>query len=262
MTIQRDAFGVPFINGATFDDVEYGAGYAAIEDRMFLMDVLRHTGAARMAEFVGNTPGNVAMDQAQLRSAYYTPAEANAQVLRPPRTPAPGVAAARRRRRVRRGHQPGPARPVPDRRAPDLPCGVRRAAEDADRLDPRRHRLHRLAGRRHLRQGRRQGGRNAKWWQSLKAKFGTKEALKIYGDLREKNDPEAPTTSSKSAPYDGAAFHPGRPGVALPDRGGATAPGTGAVLRGSAPAPADGEAAGSTCPAASTSTCPSSARTG
>ena len=80
VTIQRDAFGVPFINGSTFDDVEYGAGYAAIEDRMFLMDVLRHTGAARMAEFVGNTPGNVAMDQEQLRSAYYTPAEANAQI--------------------------------------------------------------------------------------------------------------------------------------------------------------------------------------
>ena len=82
VTIQRDAFGVPFINGTTFDDVEYGAGYAAIEDRMFLMDMLRHTGAARMAEFVGNTPGNVATDQAQLRTAYYTPAEANEQVLK------------------------------------------------------------------------------------------------------------------------------------------------------------------------------------
>ena len=58
------------------------------------------------------------------------------------------------------------------------------------------------------------------------------EALKIYGDLREKNDPEAPTTSSKSAPYDGAAFDPDLPGVALPDRKGATASGTGAVLRG------------------------------
>jgi acyl-homoserine lactone acylase PvdQ len=82
VTIQRDGFGVPFINGTTFDDVEYGAGYAAIEDRMFLMDVLRHTGAARMAEFVGNTPGNVAMDQEQLRTAYYTPAEANAQIAK------------------------------------------------------------------------------------------------------------------------------------------------------------------------------------
>ena len=82
---------------------------------------------------------------------------------------------------------------------------------------------------------------NAQWWQALRAKFGKKEALKIYGDLREKNDPEAPTTSSKSAPYDGTAFNPDLPGVALPDRNGATASGTGATLRGSAPAAAPGK---------------------
>ncbi len=123
VTIQRDAFGVPFINGTTFDDVEYGAGYAAIEDRMFLMDVLRHTGAARMAEFVGNTPGNVATDQAQLRTAYYTPAEANEQVLK-----AAADAGARGQQLLGgidafvAGHQPGSARPVPDRRRSDLPC--------------------------------------------------------------------------------------------------------------------------------------------
>ena len=71
-----------------------GAGLAAIEDRMFLMDVRRHFGAARMAEFVGNTPGNVATDQAPLRSAYYTPAEANARSRGRPPTPAPRVRSA------------------------------------------------------------------------------------------------------------------------------------------------------------------------
>ena len=122
---------------------------------MFLMDVLRHTGAARMAEFVGNTPGNVAMDQEQLRSAYYTPAEANAQIQKAADRCRRGrTEADRRRRLLRRGHQPGPEGPLPDRRGADLPGGVRRAAEDADRLDPGRHRLHRLAGGRHLRQGR------------------------------------------------------------------------------------------------------------
>ena len=145
--------------GTTFENVEFGAGYAAIEDRMFLMDVLRHTGAARMAEFVGNTPGNVAMDQAQLRSAYYTPAEAAAQMQKAAgNAGADGPAAARRGRRVHRRHQRRPGRPVPDRRGADLPGRVRRAPEDTDRLDPRRHRLHRLARRRHLRQGRRPRG--------------------------------------------------------------------------------------------------------
>src|SRR5262249_19249303 len=78
---------------------------------------------------------------------------------------------------------------------------------------------------------------NAKWWQALKARFGKKKALAIYSALREKNDPEAPTTSSRRAPYDGAAFDPDRPGVALPDRGGATGGGTGTTLSGSASAP-------------------------
>ena len=43
LTIVRDRFGVPHITGATDADVAFGAGYANIEDRMFLMDVLRRT---------------------------------------------------------------------------------------------------------------------------------------------------------------------------------------------------------------------------
>ena len=68
---------------------------------------------------------------------------------------------------------------------------------------------------------------NAQWWQALKAKFGKLEALRLYADLREENDAEAPTTSSKRARYDARAFDPTLPGVALPDPGGARAPGTG-----------------------------------
>ena len=73
---------------------------------------------------------------------------------------------------------------------------------------------------------------NAKWWQALKKRFGTTKAMSFYTDLREKNDAEAPTSSSKAAPYDGAAFDPKLPGVALPDRHAETAPGTGELLRG------------------------------
>ncbi|HEY3014275.1 MAG TPA: penicillin acylase family protein, partial [Nocardioides sp.] len=40
VTIQRDQYGVPFITGTTLANVEYGAGYAAVQDRMFLMDAL------------------------------------------------------------------------------------------------------------------------------------------------------------------------------------------------------------------------------
>ena len=242
VTIQRDAFGVPFINGATFDDVEYGAGYAAIEDRMFLMDVLRHTGAARMAEFVGNTPGNVAMDQEQLRSAYYTPAEANAQIAK-----AAADAGARGQQLLGgvdaflAGINQAQKDLCPTIAA--LTCPTEYVALQKTPTDWTRADIVYIASLVGGIFGKGGGHElaNAAWWQALKARFGKKEALKIYGDLREKNDPEAPTTSSTSAPYDGAAFDPDLPGVALPDRGGATAPGTGAALRGSAPAAAPGK---------------------
>ena len=80
VTIQRDQFGVPYITGTTYSNVAYGAGYAAVEDRMFLMDVLRHTGAARMVSFLGDTPQDVELDREQLASAPYTRAQAAAQL--------------------------------------------------------------------------------------------------------------------------------------------------------------------------------------
>ena len=74
---------------------------------MFLQDVLRHVGAARAAEFVGGTDANIAMDQAQLRSAYYTPKEAMDQLSIAPENGAEGTAPARRRRCLPRRHQRG-----------------------------------------------------------------------------------------------------------------------------------------------------------
>jgi acyl-homoserine lactone acylase PvdQ len=239
VTIQRDGFGVPFINGATFEDVEYGAGYAAVEDRMFLMDVLRHTGAARMAEFVGNTPGNVAMDQEQLRSAYYTPAEANAQIAK-----AAADAGAYGEKLLRgvdsfiAGINQAQRDLCPTILAPTCPAeyvALQKTPTDWNRADIVY--IASLVGGIFGKGGGHEIA-NAKWWQALEARFRKKQALRVYDDLREKNDPEAPTTSSKSAPYDGGSFDPDLPGVALPDRGGATAPGTGAAVRGtSAPAP-------------------------
>ena len=77
--ITWDTFGVPHVKGASRADVAWGAGYAGTHDRMFLQDVLRHAGAARSAEFLGPTDANVAMDQEQLRSAFYTHEEAMTQ---------------------------------------------------------------------------------------------------------------------------------------------------------------------------------------
>ena len=110
---------------------------------------------------------------------------------------------------------------------PRLPGRVRGAAEEARALDPRRRRLRRLAGRRHLRQGRRRGVRQRPLvLPSSKQRFGTTEATRIFDDLALADDPQAPTTSSNPRPVRQRPFDPDKPGVAMPDLDGPTAPGT------------------------------------
>ncbi|WP_249012032.1 penicillin acylase family protein [Conexibacter sp. DBS9H8] len=85
VTIIHDQYDIPHIYGATRGDVMFGAGYAAAEDRLFLMDVLRHTAEATLSSFLGGGAGNEAMDAAQWTVAPYTPADLQRQVNDLPR---------------------------------------------------------------------------------------------------------------------------------------------------------------------------------
>jgi len=73
--IYRGEHNVPKVFGATRSDSMFGAGYATAQDRLFLMDVLRHVGRGRMSEFLGPSPANLAMDRDTYRVAGYTEAE-------------------------------------------------------------------------------------------------------------------------------------------------------------------------------------------
>ena len=55
----------------------FGAGYASAEDRLFLMDVLRHTGRGRLTELIGpgTNDANVKADAEQLKIADYSEEE-------------------------------------------------------------------------------------------------------------------------------------------------------------------------------------------
>jgi acyl-homoserine lactone acylase PvdQ len=78
VTIVRDrGFGVPHIYGDTRADVEYGAGYASAEDRLFFMDALRHAGRATLSTFAGGS--NREMDAEQWEFAPYTEADLQKQ---------------------------------------------------------------------------------------------------------------------------------------------------------------------------------------
>jgi acyl-homoserine lactone acylase PvdQ len=81
VTVVRDkSFGVAHIFGQTRYATMYAQGYTAAEDRLFLMDVLRHLGRARLSELLGNTAANRSLDQDQLSAAPYTEADLTAQI--------------------------------------------------------------------------------------------------------------------------------------------------------------------------------------
>jgi acyl-homoserine lactone acylase PvdQ len=71
VTIVRDKqFGVPHIYGDTRPELMFGIGYATAEDRLFFIDVLRHSGQGDLAAFAGGA--NVSMDEQVWADEPYT----------------------------------------------------------------------------------------------------------------------------------------------------------------------------------------------
>lgn len=233
VTITWDRDGVPHVVGATDADVAFGAGWAGTHDRMFLQDVLRHTGAARAAEFLGPSAENIAMDVEQLRTAHYTEREAadqvaavaarhgaeGAQLLREIDAYLAGINTAQRVLCPFGPH--GLACPAEYTALGRVPTPWTRA--DLTYVAS-------LVGGIFGKGGGSETA-NATWFQQLQRRFGRPEARAVYDDLRFADFPGAPTTASQRFPYRGSGIDPDRPGVALPDRDpAATAPGTGERL--------------------------------
>lgn len=81
VTVVRDrSFGVPHIFGTTRYATMFAQGYTTAEDRLFLLDVLRHLGRARLSEFLGASASNQDLDRSQLADAPYQEADLTAQI--------------------------------------------------------------------------------------------------------------------------------------------------------------------------------------
>ncbi|SEF13384.1 penicillin acylase family protein [Streptomyces sp. Ag109_O5-10] len=81
VTIVRDKkAGVPHITGTTRYGTEFGAGYAAAEDRLWLMDVFRHVGRGQLTTFAGGAASNQGLEQEFYRNAPYSEADLQAQI--------------------------------------------------------------------------------------------------------------------------------------------------------------------------------------
>ena len=80
VVIYRDTHEVPHIYAQDRVSLAYGAGYAAAEDRLFMMDVLRHYGAGNLSAFLGPSCADEQMDHDSLLLGGYTQAQKQAQI--------------------------------------------------------------------------------------------------------------------------------------------------------------------------------------
>ncbi|OON82325.1 penicillin acylase family protein [Streptomyces tsukubensis] len=81
VTITRDKKnGIPHIEGSTRYGTEFGAGYAAGQDRLWLIDLFRHIGRGELTSFAGGALANQGLEQEFWPQAPYTEDDLQKQV--------------------------------------------------------------------------------------------------------------------------------------------------------------------------------------
>jgi acyl-homoserine lactone acylase PvdQ len=81
VTIVRDkSRGIPHVSGTTRSGTMFGAGYAGAQDRLFLMDLMRHVARGTLTSFAGGAAGNRELEQSVWRNSPYTEADLQAQI--------------------------------------------------------------------------------------------------------------------------------------------------------------------------------------
>ncbi len=199
----------------------FGAGYAGAEDRLFLMDVLRHSAEGTLASFAGGSASNRQMDETQWSIAPYTAQDLQSQI-----DAAPTLYGAQGTQLVQDGQ--------------DYVDGINAYIQKAEnplftaQLMPSEYAaLGALPQPWHLTDviaeasliggifGLGGGGQvdSALALEALQKRLGKLAGQRAWSDFREADDPEAPSTIfSRRFPYeDGPAFSP--KGLALPDPG-------------------------------------------
>ncbi len=81
VTVTRDAHGIPTIVAKTDADAAFALGYVHAQDRLFQMDLMRHYGSGRLAEWFGETA--VPVDRFTRTLGLYRAAQAQYRYLSP-----------------------------------------------------------------------------------------------------------------------------------------------------------------------------------
>ena len=207
LTIVRDSWDVPHITGATRADVEFGAGWVTAEDRGLFIEVIR--GPARLAAI--DAPG---VDPFSLATsgAKFVPSQATEQFLDQEQQILESTGP--------KGHQV-----LLD--ADAYVAGINAYYQQTHNSATPWTRNDVLAAAALIGAvfGKGGGGEveSADFLARLQARLGPAEGHAVWQDLREAQDPEAPTTLTQRFPYEPIPAGP-TPGAAVIDAGSLAAP--------------------------------------
>jgi len=181
--ILRDTFDVPHVFGKSETDVFYGTGYAAAEDRGVLMELARYPGRLACIDAPGFNAFAVALSGKQFQPSAQTEQFVGREIallvgssgkheLADIDAYVAGVNAQRKSANLE-------IAPWTRVDVVSITCllGARFGAGGGDE------------------------SRRAEFLSALQTKLGGPKGLSVFNDLRELNDPEAPTTLAKAFPY-------------------------------------------------------------
>ncbi|TDC90016.1 penicillin acylase family protein [Saccharopolyspora aridisoli] len=225
VTVVRDkTAGVPHVYGDTRSGTTFGAGYTTAEDKLFLMDALRHAGRGEITPFAGGAPANRELEQSFFSASPYTAEELQDQIDR--------VAAQGERGRMAlqdaQSYVDGINAYIQESHRGRYFPGEYVATGHVDpvtnegRIEPfQLTDLVVLASLIGAQFGGGGGGevQNAVARMSLHERFGPERGEQVWAAFRSENDPEAISTvhDGRSFEYGNAPANPG--GAALPDPG-------------------------------------------
>ncbi|MEO8749398.1 MAG: penicillin acylase family protein [Allobranchiibius sp.] len=203
VTIYRDTHDVPHVYGDTDQSMAFGAGYAQAEDRLFLMDVLRHYGEGTLSSFLGGSCEFEQMDHDQLLLAPYTKTQATAQVDALPKQYGEQGALAKS---LIQNYVKGVNAYIASTRLDltKLPADYAAAAPSLLPTNWSEADVVAIAGLIGGIFGRGGGSEvaNAHLLQYLQKTLGATKGAAAFKQFRNSNDPLAPTTSDKPFPYE------------------------------------------------------------
>lgn len=225
VTIVRDkATGIPHITGTTRAGTMFGAGYAAAQDRLWVMDLLRHVGRGELTSFAGGAPGNRALEQSVWRNSPYTEADLEAQVERLRRMGDRGRRLYDDVREYVAGINAYIDRCMANRNCPGEYVLTGHLDAVTNKGGPKHFKTTDLIAIAGVIGGLFGGGGGAEMQSALvrvaaRARYGTAEGDRVWEAFRSQNDPETVLTLHDGQSFPFGAAPAGATGVVLPDPG-------------------------------------------